>query len=806
MISDLKFALRMLLKAPAFTIIAVLTLALGIGANTAIFSVIETVLLRPLPYPSPDRLVSIWDASLRSGDGEETDSFPDFYDYRAQSHSFTAMTGYTGAGAILGHGEETQEIHGVAVAGDFFKTTGVQPLLGRGFSAEEARIGAPNVIVISHGLWQRAFGSDPHVNGREITVSGKSCTLLGVMPAGWKFPIEADRSDFVSPLEPLVASEVPQRGSHFLHLLGRLKPDLSSKQAEAEMKPIAARLAQQYPNTNTGRSVRLVSLRESIVGQVRPALLILLGAVALVLLIACANVANLLLARAAGRSREIGIRTALGASRLRIVRQLLAESFLLALLGGAGGLLLAWWGVDLLSAFGPRNVPRLNEVHIDLAICAFTFGLAVLSTIIFGLIPALQVARASVNESLQQGAKGSTGGLHGTRVRAFLVVSQVSLSLLLLTGAGLLIKSFFNLRATDPGFEPTRLLVLDQSIPRTKYTEPDKQRRFYQQLLPKLAALPGVVAVGGANPLPFSGNDTASSFRLASQPERGPGTHPDASNLVVVPGYFRSMEIPLRVGRVFDEHDNETGQQVAIVNEAFVRRFLPSTNPIGERILRDKEGGADALEIIGVVGNAKQTDLKAEVAPEFYQPFAQAPGRRLWLTFRTETENLAGLGSAIRRVVHEQDPDVFVGNLDAMTFLLGENLAQPKFNMMLLAIFAGVALILASIGIYGVIAYSVAQRTREIGIRMALGAQRGDMLALVMRQSLSVVAVGLTIGLIAAFAATRLLASLLYGVGANDPLTYASVVFLLAVSALLASYVPARRAMKVDPMVALRYE
>ncbi|MBA3830547.1 MAG: ABC transporter permease [Chthoniobacterales bacterium] len=806
MITDFKYAFRMLLKSPGFTIVAVLTLALGIGVNSAIFSVIDTVLLRPLSFPKPDQLVMIWGTDVNQPDSQETDSYPDFYDYRAQSQSFSGMAAFTGAGTVLNGFGEAQELRGVAVSGDFFEVMGVQPAFGRGFTAKEAKLGQPNVVVIGYGLWQRAFGKDPKIIGQQINLSGRSATLLGVMPPGWKFPVEAETSEFISPLEPLVASQVPDRGSHFLRLIGRLKPGVIAQQATAEMKPIAARLAAQYPDTNTGRDVLVRPLLDDIVGDVRPALFVLLGAVALVLLIACANVANLLLARAAARSREIGIRTALGASRLRIVRQLLAESFLLALLGGTGGLLLAWWGVDLLSAFGPRNVPRLNEVHIDLAICAFTFGLAVLSTIIFGLIPALQVARASVNESLQQGAKGSTGGLHGTRVRAFLVVSQVSLSLLLLTGAGLLIKSFFNLRATDPGFEPTRLLVLDQSIPRTKYPEPEAQRRFYQQLLPKLAALPGVVAVGGANPLPFSGNDNASSFRLASQPERGPGTHPDASNLVVVPGYFRSMKIPLRAGRVFDEHDNETGRQVAIVNEAFVRRFLSSTNPIGERILRDKEGGADALEIIGVVGNAKQTDLKAEVAPEFYQPFAQAPGRRLWLTFRTETENLAGLGSAIRKVIREQDPDVFVGNLDAMTFLLGENLAQPKFNMMLLAIFAGVALILAAIGIYGVIAYSVAQRTREIGIRMALGAQRADMLTMILRQSLSVVAIGLTIGLVAALAATRLLASLLYGVGANDLLTYVAVIFLLGGAALLASYIPARRAMKVDPMVALRYE
>ncbi len=806
MITDFKFALRMLLKAPAFTSIAVLTLALGIGANSAIFSVVDTVLLRPLAFPQPERLVTIWGNTASAPQLRETDSFPDFFDYRDQSQSFSAMAAYSGAGTVLTGAGEAQELDGVATSGDFFGVLGVQPMLGRGFTVEEAKVGGPNVVVLSHGLWQRAFGSDPRIVGQEVTLAGRVHTVLGVMPPGWKFPVAEERSDFVMPLEPLVAAEVPQRGAHFLRLIGRLKPGVTVAQAQAEMEPIAARLRAQYPGTNLERGVKLIPLLEDIVGGVRPALLILLGAVALVLLIACANVANLLLARAAARSREIGIRAALGASRTRIVRQLLAESFLLALLGATGGLLLAWWGLDLLRAFGPQEVPRLGEIQIDAGVCGFTLGLAVLSTLAFGLVPALQVSRINLNESLQQGSKGSTGGLHSSRVRALLVISQVSLSLLLLAGAGLLIRSFFNLRTTDPGFEPARLLTLDQAIPRTKYAEPEKQRLFFERLMPKLAALPGVLAVGGANPLPFSGNDNNSSFRLASEPERGPGTHPDASNAAVMPGHFRAMKIPLRAGRDFELRDSHTAPHVALVNEAFVRRFLPNKRPIGERILRDQEGGADALEIIGVVGDAKQTDLGAEVAPEFYQPFAQAPSRRVWLTFRTATENLTGLDAALRRIVHEQDADVFVGNLKPMEFLLSQNLAQPRFNMMLLGIFAGVAMILAAIGIYGVIAYSVTQRTREIGIRMALGAQRGEMLAMIMRQSLTVVAIGLGVGLVAAFGVTRLLSGLLYGVGANDFFTYAAVVFLLGGAALLASYIPARRAMKVDPIVALRYE
>jgi putative ABC transport system permease protein len=810
MISDLKYAFRTLSKAPVFTLIAVATLALGIGANSAIFSVVDTVLLRPLPFPKSDELVMIWSNNLKSEpDGRYTSSFPNFHDYRGQSRSFTGMAAYTGAGAVLTSGGEAKELAGVAVDGDFFDVLGVKPILGRGFDSEEAKVGSPLVVVLNYETWQSAFGGNPAIIGQQVMFSSRSYTVLGVLPRGWKFPVDAERSEYITALQPITPQEVPRRGSSFLKVIARLKPGVAPKQAEAEMAPIAARLAEQYPDYNADRGIRIVPMLQDVVGNVRPALMILLGAVALVLLIACANVANLLLARAAARSREIGIRTALGASRARVVRQLLAESFLLALLGGAGGLLLAGWGVDVLSALGPRNVPRLSEIHINVSVCMFTFGLAVLSTIAFGLVPALQVSRSDVSQSLQQGSKGSTGGLHGTRLRAFLVVSQVSLSLLLLAGAGLLIKSFFNLRATNPGFEPTRLLTLDQVIPRARYPEPDQWRRFYDQLLPKLAALPGVENAGGANPLPFGGNDSSSSFTIAGQPPVAPGNHADASDLTVVPGYFRTMKVPLRSGREFDQRDNETAAKVVMVNETFVRRYLPTVNPIGQRILLDQtDASADPipLELVGVVADTKQNELSTPSLPEFYRPLAQNPVRRLWLVVRTATEGLGGMEMAIARAIHEIDPKIYVGRVEPMQTLLGQQLARPKFNMMLLGVFAAVAMVLAAIGIYGVIAYSVAQRTREIGIRMALGAQRGAMLSMVLRQSLSVVAIGITIGLLAAFGATRLLASLLYGVGANDVLTYASVVSLLGAAAFLASYIPARRAMKVDPMVALRYE
>jgi putative ABC transport system permease protein len=802
--NDIRYAFRQLRKTPGFTIIAVLTLALGIGANSAIFSVVDTVLLRALPFPHPERLVMIWGTSARDAEAHAGESLPDMFDFRGQSRSFSAVAAYSGAWTVLTGVSEAQEMDGVAVDGDFFEMLGVAPVLGRGFTAEEAKPGAPNVVVISYNLWKRAFAGDPNIVGRQVTMRAGAFTVLGVMPAGCKFPVQAETSDFVMPLKVLYPNAPSQRSAHVVRIVGRLKPGVTVSQADAELKTIARQLEQQYPDTNTDRGASVVPMLQDTVRNVRPALLVLLGAVALVLLIACANVANLLLARAAARAREIAIRAALGASRAEIVRQLLIESLLLALLGATGGLLLAWWSIDLLGAFGPPNIPRLSEVQVNLGVGAFAFALAILSTLLFGLVPALQISRGNLTAALQQGAKGSTGGLHGSRVRAFLVVSQVSLSLLLLAGAGLLIRSFFNLQATNVGFDPTRLLVINEALPRATYSEEQKQRAFYLQILPKLAALPGFESVAGVNPAPFNGGDD-STFRMEFAADPGPGHHPEASHVLATPGYFRTLRIPLRAGRDFEPHDNENAPHVAMVNETFIRRFIPDRNPIGQRILFDRQKGeTDALEIIGVVGDAKQNQLGTPTAPEIYQPFAQSPSRQLWLVFRTATENLSGAHSAVRGVFHEQDPDVFVSRMDPMQLFISQTLARPRFNMLLLGVFAGTALLLAAIGIYGVIAYSVTQRTREIGIRMALGAQRGDMLGMVMRQSLTVVVIGIVIGLVGSFGATRLLASLLYGVGVNDVFTYAAVVFLLGSAALLASYIPARRAMKVDPIIALR--
>src|SRR6202140_3165214 len=809
MITDLKYALRMLVKAPMFTVIAALTLALGIGANSAIFSVVDTVLLQPLPFKEPNQIVMAWARYVNDSEyGRGVHSFPDYVDLRDQSQSFSGMAAYTRTAGTLAQADDAQALEGVAITPEIFDVLGVPPLLGRGFTQEEAKDQGERVVVLTCPLWHRAFGADPKILGQQITLSGRSYTVTGVMPPGWKFPIEDEHIDYVIPLQYLTASAPINRGSHFLSVVGRLKPGVQIRQAEAELSTIAGRLSKQYPDTNMNfTSVSLVRLQSDVVGEVRPALIVLFGAVVLVLLIACANVANLLLARAASRSREIAIRTALGASRLRVIRQLLCESLLLALMGGTAGLLLAGWGVDLLGAAGPQGLPHIAQIKVNFTVAAFTFGLAIGSTVLFGLIPALQVSRPSLNETLQQGAKGSTGGLHANRLRGFLVVSQVSLSLVLLAGAGLLIKSFFNLRATNPGFDPVKLMTMQLTLPRVRYPDLDQQIRAHDAIMEKISTIPGVESAGGVNPMPLAGNISNLSFMVSGAAPLPRGNHPGAGYLIVKPDYFQAMKIPVLQGRAFTRADTKDSPLVVMINEAFVRKHFPDRNPIGQQVMIDRgEGKAPRGEVAGGVGNSRHDSLSAPPGPEMYVPFPQDPTRTLDVVMRVASTNLVGLNAEVKRAVHEVDKGLFVPKLEPMTNFLSTQLAQPRFNMMLLAVFAGVAMILAAIGIYGVIAYSVTQRTREIGIRMALGAQQTQMLGMVLRQSLTFVVIGIAIGFIVALGATRLMATLLYGVGANDLSTYAVVIFLLGAAALLASYVPARRAMKVDPMVALRYE
>ena len=804
MVSDLRYALRMLLKAPAFTVIAILTLTLGIGANSAIFSVIDAVLLRALPFEKPNQLISVW--SKVTGESEkETGSFPDYTDIRDQSQAIDSMFAYTRAAGVFGTGNDSHQVLGLAVTSDIFRVLRVQPLLGRTFTRAEERADS-YLIVLTYDSWRRYFNSDPNIVGRQILMSLRPYTVIGVMPAGFHYPIGVP-CEYFNPLQPLVPDSVKNRGSHFLRLVGRLKDGVSVKQASAEVAAISSRMDKQYPNTNTGRSYYAIPLHEDLVGDVRPALITILAAVFFVLLIACANVANLLLARATQRRREIAIRTALGASRVRIIRQLLSEGLILALVGATGGLFLAWWGIDVLQLFGPRDVPRLDEAQINATVVVFTLLSAVFSTLLFAMLPALQISRANVNQSLQEGGRGAVGP-ETHRLRSLLIIAQVALSMLLLASAGLLIKTFGNLRSTSPGFDPARVTVIDLSLPRTKYSEPLKQREFFSRLGSKLRQLPGVDAAGGAMPLAFTGNDRASSFWIAGRPDPGQGNHPNASHLVIDGEYFRALHIPVLGGRTFSSADNKDSMLVAIVNEAFARKFFDGNNAIGEHILLDQseKEKPTTLEIVGIVGNTRHESLATEPGPEFYVPFEQEPDRRMHIVLRSSVEKLSGLESATRNAIHEVDSDVYFPGLTSLPELIGGTLAQPRFNMMLLGAFAAVAMTLAAIGIYGVIAYTVAQRTKEIGIRMALGAQKIDMLTMIVRQSFTVIGIGLVTGFFAALGMTRLMSSLLYGVTAHDFSIYAIVTILLSGAALIATYFPARRAMAVDPMVALRYE
>ena len=807
MLTDMKYALRMLVKSPGFTFIAILTLALGIGANTAIFSVVDAVLLRPMPFQHPDEIVMLWGRNAREKAEHQSDSYPNYVDFRDRSQTLDSLAAYTRAGGVLQGTTESELLEGLAVTSDLFRVLRVSPMIGRAYTREEDKVNGPLVVILSHGLWQRAFAGDPSIVGKQINLSGRSYTVLGVMPPGFKFPVQDAHIDYYQPLENLVANYVTRRDAHFASLVGRVKSGIAPRQAEAELNNIAAQLEQQYPDSNSGQTEQVVSLHSEVVGNVRPALLIMLAAVALVLLIACANVANLLLARAAGRSREIAIRTALGASRSRLIRQLLGESLILSILGGAAGLVFASWGIDALEIMSPRNLPRADQIGINVIVCLFTFSAAILSTFIFGLFPAMQLTRSDVSEALQHGSKAFSGGEHASRARSLLIISQVAFSVLLLSSAGLLIRSFYNLRATDPGFDPVNLAMMDFVLPRVNYSEPEKQISFYSQFLPKLRALPGVQTVGGADPAPFSNNDSSRAFTIAGQPPIPKGQRPGAGYLSVDSDYFRAMRIPLKQGRVFDSRDSKDGAHTIIVNEAFAKQFLNGVTAVGQRVVFEGDDNKpNPCEIVGVVGNAHHDELRKPVEPEMYVPFEQDPSRRMFLMFRLQNAGLVGLQHMVRDVTHQIDSQLYVPELKPMQNLLAEDIAQPRFNMLLLGLFASVAMVLATIGIYGVIAYSVAQRTKEIGIRMALGAQKIDMLRMILRQSFAIIGVGLAAGIVGALALTRLMSSLLYGVSSSDISIYALVTIVLSGAALVATWFPARRAMAVDPMVALRYE
>jgi putative ABC transport system permease protein len=797
---DLRYGLRMLAKNPGFTVVAVFTLALGIGANSAIFSVVNGVLLRPMSLEAPERLIKIWEALPAGGQG--TASAPNLKDWREQNTVFNGIAAYQFSSLNLRGQESPERLSGATVSPNFFDVVGVRPQLGRAFQTGEDEAGRNRVALLSHRLWQRAFGGDPGVVGKEIPLNGENYTVIGVMPPDFRFP-----SRLTEIWVPLVIPPdlVDSRDNHWIFTLARLKPDVGFEQAREQMMTIAKRLEQQYPAAQAGRSVFLIPLQEETVQNVRPALRALMFAVGFVLLIACANVANLLLARATSRRREIAVRTALGAGRLRLVRQLLTESLLLALAGGALGLALAKWGVEALLVLAGNFLPRANEVGLDWRVAAFTAALSLMTGLFFGLIPALQSSRVELQSALKEGS-GAGGGAQTNLLRGALVVVEIAATLVLLIGAGLLIKSFIRLYETDLGFKAENVLTMSLALPKAKYPDSQAAAIFHQTLLERVGSLPGARSAGVINYLPLQQSGFNGDITIEGQGPYEPGRAPWAEFRAISPDYFRVMSVPLISGRFYTAQDQTNSTPVVIVNQTLARRYLSGQDPIGKRI---RVIGNDWRTVVGVVGDVRQSGVTQAARAEVFVPITQAVyaplTQTMSLAVRADAEPEA-LVSAVRNAVREIDPAQPVFNVKTMEAVVADSVSDRRLNMLLLGIFAAVALTLAVIGIYSVMSYTVSQHTREIGIRMALGARPMDVLKLVVGQGMGLTLVGVGLGVAGAFGLTRLMATLLYGVTATDPLTFAAVSALLVVVALLACCVPARRATKVDPMVALRTE
>ncbi len=804
-LQDVRYGARMLLKSPGFTAVAVLALALGIGANTAIFSVVNSVLLRSLPYSDPDRLIVIWETNPNLSEGlrlRNEASPANFLDWKAQNTVFEDLGAYNWNTFNLTGGDQPEQLTGNPVTAGIFSTLGVKPLYGRVITPDDDREGAPPVVVLSHRLWQRRFGARADVVGQQIALNNQSYTVVGVMPPEFEFPVAM--SELWVPMA-FTKAAAERRQAHFLYTRARLKPGVTLAQAQAEMDTIAARLRQQYPDTNTDRGIRLVTLHEETVAQLRPALLVLMGAVLLVLLIACANVANLMLARATARHKEIAIRTALGASRWRVARQLLTESVLLALTGGLLGLLLALWGVDLLKSGVPENMTYIHgwsQIGLDARVLAFTLGVSLLTGIIFGLAPALQASKTDLHEGLKEGDRGSTGTRN--RVRGLLVAFEMAISLVLLVGAGLMMRSVVKLLEVRPGFDPHNVLSVSLSLPRARYDNAQKVSDFVAQLQERVGAQPGVRSVGAVDLLPMAGSGQTTTFVVEGKPAPARGSEPEANYRVATPTYFSTLGIPVQKGRAFTAHDKADSPPVALINETMAREFFPGEDPVGRRLL-DPDGQNPPTEIVGVVGDVKHWGLDDKPESFLYLPHAQVGGRFITLVARTDGDP-AAMATAVRREVLALDKDQPVFDVKTMEQRIAATSAPRRLPMYLLGVMASVALVLAAVGIYGVVAYSVTQRTHEIGIRMALGAQRRDILSLVVRQGMLMATVGVGVGLVASYFLMKVMSGMLYGVSATDPVTFSAVALLLATVALLACLVPARRATRVDPMVALRYE
>jgi predicted permease len=803
-IKDVRFALRGLLKHPAFTAIAVVTLALGIGGSTSIFTVVNAALLRGLPYKSPDRLYHLWEQTPKAEYPKREFSYPDYQDYQ-QNSVFEGLAAYTGGGAILSGYGEPESLNAPRVNASFFSVLGVDPLLGRTFQTGEDTPGTPKTTVLTYGFWQRRFGGDPGIVGQALTINGESYTVIGVLPANFQFALRP--ADLFVPYQP-TQNQLTRRSLHGTNLIGRLKSDKSVAEAQSELNLISGRIEKQYNDSHAGTSARIVPLQEEVVGNVRPILLVLLAAVGFVLLIACANVASLLLTRSLARQKEVAIRSALGANRWRVIRQLLTESLLLSLAGGAAGLLIAYWGVPALVAVLPQSqlnaMPFLKALQLDASILIFSFALSLLTGLIFGLAPALQSSRLDLNEGLKEGGRQTSIGA-GQRLRSAMVVTEIALAVVLLVGAGLMMKSLLRLLQTNIGFKTENLLTMTVILPPAKYKDANQQINFNDQLRERVQSLPGVAGAGTVNILPVNAGNTT-RFYVDGDPVPAPGQEIEANIRTVSDDYFKALGVPLLAGRTFDARDTANAPGVVIIGKTVADRMFAGRDPIGKGLRYSSSAGQPDL-IVGVVGDVKITGVDEALKPVLYYPFRQTPSTFANLVVRTNSDPNA-LAGTIRNEVRNLEPDAAILNVRTMDEMISQTPASfmRRFPALVIGIFAGVALLLASIGIYGVVSYSVSQQTHYIGVRMALGASPSDILKLVLKQGLLLALLGVGIGVLAALGLMRLLSTLLYQVSTNDVGTFGIVTGALFLVALLACYLPARRATKVDPLVALRYE
>ena len=805
LLKDLRYGIRSLLKRPGFTFIAVLTLALGIGANSAIFSVVNAVLLRPLPYKDANRLALLTRFDPQRTTPSTSSSIPKFNAIRDQSQAFESIAAVADDSFNLTGRDAPEQIRGARVSGDLFHVLAVKPHLGRTFLPEEDRPGGPRVALLSYGLWRRLFDADANIVNRAVELDGQSYQVVGVLPADFKFLDETHEVWLPRAFEPsYFAPDSINLGATYLRVVGRLKPGVELTQAQSDLGTLSERYRQDNPlNSDIAGNSSLMPLQSAVVGEIRKALLLTFAIVGVVLLIACANVTNLLLARAAARRREFAVRTALGATRLQLIRQVLTESLMLSLLGGAGGILIAYLGLELLLAAKPGVLPRLDEISLDFRVLGFTLAISVLTGLIFGLAPAMQSSETDLNETLKEGGRPGAGDARGNRIRRALVVCEVAMALVVLVCAGLLTRSFLRLRQTSPGLDYQNVLTMAVALPQTRYAEPYQQIKFYQQTIDQVRTLPGVTVVAVASDIPLIGPSGHFRVYIDGVPDPGSEKVPRVPGKVISSDYFGLLKIPIVAGRPFTEADSEKAAKVTIINESFARRFWPNQNPLGKRFAYSTN--RILCEVVGVVKDTKSRVSEIGTREEMYFPAPQRPRLSMSLLVRNRTDP-SSLAAAIQREILNIDKDQAVTEVATLEQVVGESIEQPRLTMFLLGIFGLVALTLAAIGIYGVMAYAVAQRTREIGIRMALGAQTLDVLKLVVRSGMMLAAIGVAIGLGGAFALTRLLASLLFEVTATDATTFAIVSVGLLAVALLACYIPARRATKVDPLVALRYE